>query len=128
MHGIAKDLHLKVRFAPGLDLVSEMGAAPAATQAEWEQRTNFLERRMMRRSAAREVKKVLRLSHDIGYLKMSSFPDALSVAERIGEAMDELADTKGLIVDLRQNRGGDPQAVVLLISYFVDRPTRLNDI
>lgn len=128
IHGIAKDQHLKVRFAPGLDLISEMGAAPAATQAEWEQRTNFLERLLTRRAAAREVKKVGRLGPNVGYLKLSSFPDAIPVADSFGAAMDELADTKGLIVDLRQNLGGDPQAVALLISYFVDRPTRLNDI
>ncbi|WP_161783941.1 S41 family peptidase [Massilia sp. LC238] len=127
IHGVAKDQHLKVRFAPGLDLVSEMGEAPAATQAEWEQRTNFLERLMMRRTAARAVK-VERLGDNVGYLKISSFPDALPVAGKFGAAMDELADTGGLVVDLRKNDGGDPQAVALLISYFVDRPTRLNDI
>lgn len=38
-----------------------------------------------------------------------------------------LADTDGLIVDLRANGGGSPQAVALLISYFVDQRTRLND-
>lgn len=128
IHGVAKDLHLKVRFAPGLDLVGDMGAAPAATQAEWEQRTNFLERLMMRRTAAREVKKVGRLGHDVGYLNIFSFPDSIPVADKFGAAMNELADTEGLVVDLRQNGGGDPQAVALLISYFVDRPTRLNDI
>ncbi|WP_292038158.1 S41 family peptidase [Massilia sp. UBA6681] len=128
IHGVAKDQHLKVRFAPGLDLVSEMGATPAATRAEWVQRTNFLERLMARRTAAREVKTVGRLGPDVGYLKLSSFPDAISVADKFGAAMDELADTEGLIVDLRQNGGGDPKAVALLISYFVDRPTRLNDI
>ncbi|WP_409267613.1 S41 family peptidase [Massilia sp. BHUDP2] len=127
IHGVAQDLHLKVRFAPGLDLVGDMGAAPAATQAEWEQRTNVIERLMMRRTAARAVK-LERLGHNVGYLKITSFPDALPVADKFGAAMDELADTEGLIVDLRKNDGGDPQAVALLISYFVDRSTRLNDI
>jgi hypothetical protein len=126
IHGIAKDQHLKVRFAPGLDLIAEEGRPPAATQAEWEQHTNFLERLMMRRAAAREVK-VERLRQKVGYLKISSFPDLLPVADRFGAAMDELADTEGLIVDLRRNLGGDPQAVALLVSYFVDQPTRLND-
>jgi C-terminal processing protease CtpA/Prc len=50
------------------------------------------------------------------------------VAEKYAATMDKLADTDGLIVDLRDNRGGDPKAVVLLISYFVDQRTRLNDI
>ncbi|BDT58778.1 interphotoreceptor retinoid-binding protein [Massilia varians] len=128
LHGIGKDLHLQVRFAPGLDLTDQAEGPAPATQAQWEQRTHFFERLMMRHTAAREVKKVGRLGHNVGYLNMSSFPDAFPVADRLGAAMNELADTEGLIVDLRQNRGGDPQTVVLLISYFVDRPTRLNDI
>jgi C-terminal processing protease CtpA/Prc len=39
-----------------------------------------------------------------------------------------LADTDGLIVDLRENHGGDPHTVALLISYFVDQRTRLTGI
>ena len=74
------------------------------------------------------MQKVDRLSPSIGYLKISSFPDAYLVAEKYAAAMDELAGTDGLIVDLRDNGGGDPQAVALLISYFVDGRTRLNDI
>jgi C-terminal processing protease CtpA/Prc len=42
--------------------------------------------------------------------------------------MDKLADTDGLIVDLRENGGGDPKAVPFLVSYFVDQRTRVNDI
>lgn len=42
--------------------------------------------------------------------------------------MDELARTDGLIIDMRQHRGGNPESVALLVSYFVDRRTRLNDL
>jgi C-terminal processing protease CtpA/Prc len=59
---------------------------------------------------------------------MSGFPPPDLVAEKYAAAMDRLADTDGLIVDLRENHGGDPQTVALLISYFVDRRTRLTDI
>ena len=128
LHGVARDLHLNVRFAPGVDLLDGAEGPAPATRAEWEQRTSFLKRLIVRDMAAREVKRVRRLGRDTGYLKLSSFPDAFLVADKFGAAMDELADTKGLILDLRGNRGGDPQSVALLISYFVDRRTRLNDI
>ncbi len=39
-----------------------------------------------------------------------------------------LADTKALIIDLRQCGGGDPETVMLLASYLYDKPTHLNDI
>lgn len=128
IHGVATDLHLKVRFQPRLALPDEADGHPPATEAEWEQRNNVVTRLIMRHSANRSVKKVDRLNPNIGYLKLSSFPDAFLMTEKYGAAMDELADTDGLIVDLRDNGGGDPQAVALLISYFVDQRTRLNDI
>ena len=128
IHGAARDLHLKVWFHPRLALPGEADGPAPATQAQWEQRNNFITRMIMRHTASRSVKKVDRLNPGIGYLEISSFPDAFLMAEKYAAAMDELADTAGLIVDLRHNGGGDPQAVVLLISYFVDQRTRLNDI
>ncbi|MFC4930941.1 S41 family peptidase [Massilia sp. GCM10023247] len=128
IHGVVRDRHLKVGFHPKLALPAEADGPAPATQAQWEQRTNFVTRLIMRRTASRSVKRVERLGPNIGYLKISSFPVAYLVAGKYAAAMDELAGTDGLIMDLRQNDGGDPQAVALLISYFVDRRTRLNDI
>ena len=126
MQGVARDRHMKVGYHTRMMLPDEE-AAPVS-RAQWEQRTNFLTRLMQRYAAAREVKQVRRLGDGLAYLKITSFPDAYLMREKYASTMDELADTGGLILDLRENRGGDPQAVALLISYFVDRPTRLNDI
>jgi len=127
LHGVTKDLHMKVGYHPMLALPDDDQPAPAS-RAQWEQRTNFFERLMQRRAAAREVKHVGRLGDNVGYVKITSFPDAYLMPETYAATMDELADTHGLIMDLRGNRGGDPLAVVLLVSYFVDGRTRLNDI
>ena len=127
LHGVAKDLHMKVGYHPMMALPHDDRPAPAS-RAQWEQHTNFFERLMQRRAAAREVKYVGRLGDKVGYVKITSFPDSYLMPDKYAETMDELADTAGLIMDLRGNRGGDPLAVVLLISYFVDGRTRLNDI
>ncbi len=127
LNGVARDLHMKVWFMPGLDMPDE-SVEPPATPAQWEQSHNLVERFIMRYQAGREVKGIERLNGNIGYLKITSFPDAYLMTDRFAAAMDELADTDGLILDLRRNDGGDPQAVALLISYFVDRRTRLNDL
>ncbi|MFC4929697.1 S41 family peptidase [Massilia sp. GCM10023247] len=128
LRGVAKDLHMNVYFQPGLVLPHETDGPPPESQAEWEQRTNFLLRLVMRHMASRRVEKVDHLGQNIGYLKVSGFPPPFLVADKYAAAMNKLADTDGLIVDLRENGGGSPQSVALLISYFVDQRTRLNDI
>jgi len=85
-------------------------------------------RLIQRHRATGEVKTVGHLGHNIGYLKMSGFPEAFLMTETYAATMNELADTEGLIMDLRHNDGGDPRSVALLVSYFVDQRTRLNDI
>jgi len=128
IQGVARDLHMKVRFAPGVVLPEEADGPAPASQAQWEQQHNVVQRLFIRHTTTRHVVRVGRLGAHIGYLKISRFPDAFIIADRFAAAMDELADTGGLIVDLRPNSGGDPQAVALLVSYFVDQRTRLNDI
>lgn len=128
VRGVARDQHMKVWFAPGLLLPDEEDGPAPASRAEWEQRHNFLMRLVVRHTETRGRVRVGRLGGNVGYLKVSGFPDAFLIAEKYAAAMNELADTDGIIVDLRRNGGGDPQSVALLISYFVDQRTRLNDL
>jgi C-terminal processing protease CtpA/Prc len=127
LQGVAHDLHMEVAFSPRLVPQDDAGAPPPASQAEFDQRYNFVMRLFFRQMAALRVKKVDHLSPNIGYLQVSGFPPDFLVAEKYAAAMDKLADTDGLIVDLRDNRGGGPESVALLVSYFVDQRTRLND-
>lgn len=56
------------------------------------------------------------------------FAPARSGADRVTAAMNSIADTDALIIDLRQNGGGDPAMVALLTSYlFGEEPVHLND-
>lgn len=129
MQGVAKDQHMEVGFAPGLTLPDDNGGGPPpSTQAQWEQRNNILMRLIMRHMANRRVEAVEHLDPRIGYLKIAGFAPHFLVADKYAEAMNQLGDTDGLIVDLRHNGGGGPESVALLISYFVDQRTRLNDI
>jgi hypothetical protein len=128
LNGVAHDLHMEVAFSPRLVPPDDAGGPPPASQAEFEQRTNVVMRMIFRHMASLRVKKVDHLSSNIGYLQVTGFPPGFLMAKSYGAAMDKLADTDGLIVDMRDNRGGGPESVALLVSYFVDQRTRLNDI
>jgi retinol-binding protein 3 len=129
--GVTHDLHMGVEFDPGKVPDFDAGGPPPETQAEWEKRTNFANRMIVRirmRMMNYGVDKVDHLKPNIGYVKVSGFPPPFVVADKYAETMDKLADTDGLILDLRENHGGTPTSVALLVSYFVDQRTRLNDI
>jgi C-terminal processing protease CtpA/Prc len=126
LRGIAHDKHMMVAFSRSAIRLDDAGQPPTS-KAEWDQRANLVQRLVVPVMAGRRVEKVDRLSPNIGYLKLSGFPPAFLMTEKFAAAMNELADTEGLIVDLRDNGGGAPESVALLVSYFVDGRTRLND-
>ena len=53
------------------------------------------------------------------------FPVEMS-GEVVTAALTLVADAEALIVDLRNNRGGDPSTVALICGYLLDQPTHLN--
>lgn len=57
-------------------------------------------------------------SRAVGYLRITRFDDG--AAELIDQAMDELKNTNGLIIDVRDNSGGNLSAL-RLVSYFSGR-------
>lgn len=71
---------------------------------------------------------VEKLPGNIGYLRMHSFELAKYADQPISEAMTRLADSAALMIDMRQNGGGEPETVALLSSYLFDKRTHLNDL
>ena len=69
--------------------------------------------------------KVETLPHNIGYLKMNSFPDRSVCGQTATAAMASLNHADALIIDLRDNRGGMPDTVAFLSAYFFDHPEYL---
>lgn len=76
-----------------------------------------------------ELKAVERLDGNIGYLRINGFLDPEQGKEAVAAAMNFLADTYAIVIDLRQNMGGRPEMVALLASYFFGpEPVHLNSI
>lgn len=60
--------------------------------------------------------------HNVGYLKLNSFPDIAACQSKAESAMAALNHADALIFDLRDNRGGYANMVVFLASYLFDHP------
>ena len=71
--------------------------------------------------------KVKILPHNIGYLRLDSFPDPSFCRPTAAAAMASLNSTDAIVFDLRENRGGYPEMVALIAGYLFDHPTHLND-
>ncbi|NOT07918.1 MAG: S41 family peptidase [Gemmatimonadales bacterium] len=69
------------------------------------------------------VGEVRRLDGNIGYLLLNGFPDVSRMGPALAAAMEQLASTDALLIDLRRNGGGSPASVMQLAGYFFDRPT-----
>jgi hypothetical protein len=65
---------------------------------------------------------------NIGYLKFNFFGPVGECGDEATEALTKLADTDALIIDLRDNGGGQPAMVAYISSYLFDKRTHLNDI
>ena len=72
--------------------------------------------------------KVEILDHNIGYIKFGAFPNPNICGPTVLAAMSFVAHTDALIFDLRENHGGDPEMVDLMVSYLFREPTHINDL
>jgi C-terminal processing protease CtpA/Prc len=62
------------------------------------------------------------LPHNIGYLKLNSFPEPSICGATAKSAMATLNHADAIIFDLRENRGGYPSMVMLIAAYLFDHP------
>jgi len=66
--------------------------------------------------------KVQILPHNIGYLKLNSFPDPSICQPTATAAMAALNQADAIIFDLRENGGGYPSMVMVIAAYLFDHP------
>ena len=92
--------------------------------------TRRLAMRQMGRLDNFGIRRVERLDGNVGYLDVRRVPVPANAGPAISAAMELVAGTYALIIDLRRNGGGSPEGVVYWCSHLVDEqpPTHLNDI
>ncbi len=121
---VSKDRHLGFAFAP------EMAAEIMRQRSQNENEAKAAREREL--TAAKRnnfgFRKVEQLPGNIGYLDFRSFASADQAGGTAVAALNFLAYCDAVIIDLRQNGGGDPSQIQLISSYFFPEPTHLNDL
>jgi hypothetical protein len=75
------------------------------------------------------IHRIERLDGNVGYLDVRGVAPPEFAGPAVAAAMELVAGTYALIIDLRRNGGGSPHGVALWCSYlFPERPTHFNDI
>ncbi len=115
------DEHLWVRWHPE-PLPEDDGQL--SLNPEWQE-----ERRLEARLDNSGLHKVERLPGNVGYIDIRYFHRPEWGGETAAAAMNFLADTEALIVDLRRCKGGFPAMIALICSYlFGEEPIHLSSI
>lgn len=120
LRGVVNDKHMAVRAVPP-GMTGGTGAPEIAQ--------DLVEAAMRERMGFRnyEIINVQRLDGNVGYLEIRGFPPATpELRARYAAAFELLKDTDALIIDVRRNGGGDPNAVALLMSFLVEGRVHIN--
>jgi hypothetical protein len=120
LRSVCHDRHLGVRYAPEL-IRAEKTTDEAARKAarEYQEKLDRIDNY--------GFKEIRILNGNIGYLKFNYFSAAQEAFRVAIGAMAFLANCDALIVDLRENGGGNPEMIQLLSSYFfAGEPRHLN--
>lgn len=117
---ISRDLHLGVLFLPA----GEIAAMKEPGEEEQQRLEAEARERLRRRNFMFEKLEIL--PGNVGYLKLNGFPDTKFSGSTAAAAMNFLANCDALIIDLRENGGGSPSLIQLMMGYLLREPTHLN--
>jgi hypothetical protein len=122
LQALTGDRHFRVGFQPDFQGSTDPDGEPSPA-----------EKALFRRTFARQnfgIGQALVLPGNVGLLDLRFFAPVEFSAPTITAAMAFLASTDALILDVRQNDGGDPDTIAFLCSYLFKEGSRvhLNDL
>lgn len=112
----SKDLHLFVTYNPALERA--LKSAPTLPSVELPELPPTPEQLTKQRQSNYDFRKLEIMSGNVGYLELRSFVDLNQSKDTAAAAMNFLANTDAVIIDLRRNPGGFINLEIFLASYF----------
>ncbi len=119
LFALTKDAHLNYVFDP---ISVPMQAAPGQAVPEAQAAAALLDAKQRNFGFER----VERLPGNIGYIDVRKFYSPASAGDTVAAAMNFVANTDALIIDMRQSLGGFSETVALITSYLLNERTLLN--
>jgi hypothetical protein len=119
MQEVSPNKHLRISYEPTREYSLTPGAAGGAAQSgavRWNRIDGRDSATLARTNFAFDA--VERLAGNVGYLKFRQFVPLDYSRETAVAAMAFLANSDAVIIDLRDNVGGSPELVELILSYF----------
>lgn len=120
MYAVSQDLHMRLSYEPTREFTLTPGAQAQRVQPGGVVRTGRIDPRDSATIARNNFgyARVERLRGNVGYLKLDEFQPLDWSRPTAEAAMAFLANSDAVIIDLRDNLGGAPDHVRLLMSYF----------
>jgi len=119
LQSVSRDKHLEVAYHSRGVVDEPPDAEPSAEERR--------ERAAFGRWVNFGFERVERLAGNVGYLEIRSFNfDAAAVDSTLASAMNFLANTDALIIDVRRNGGGEPSMVAAVCSYLLPPDLLIN--
>lgn len=121
LQGEGNDHHLNISFGPErvqqirLDEENEAEGKPAVFTEQMMQRMQYENFRM---------RKLERLDGNVGYFQFLNFLPLAAAKESMASAMNFIRHSGALILDLRDNGGGDAESMNFLLGYFLPDDTQ----
>ena len=120
LQSISGDLHLRLLYSPR-PLPPRLDVRPPESP---EQRAGRKGRHAAQNFGFSQVS---RLNGNVGYIDLRGFADPEIASDAVRAAMEVVQHTDALVIDLRRNRGGEPEMVQYLASYFFADPVHYVD-
>ncbi|HPE57265.1 MAG TPA: S41 family peptidase [Bacteroidales bacterium] len=120
LRSVSNDRHIGVRYNP------ERIAMEKKAEAEGNEEELEAYYRRFDEANNYNFKTIKILPGNVGYLKFNGFANAAEAGPTAVAALNFLAYTDALIIDLTENGGGSPSLIQLMTTYFFDEPEHLN--